>query len=54
MFGWMIVFALIVIAGALRLMAGHDGSAPAAFASAVFSLLLVIAVAARATRGRAW
>lgn len=53
MFGWIILFALIVIAGALQTITGH-GAAPAKLASTVFAFLFLIAVAARATRGRAW
>lgn len=53
MFGWMILFALIVVAGAVQTIAGN-GAASAKLVSTLFAILFLMAVAARATRGRAW
>ena len=53
MFGWIILFALIMVAGAVQAFTGY-GAGAAKFASTVFAFLLLIAVVARAARGRAW
>jgi hypothetical protein len=54
MFGWIILFALIVIAGAVQMIAGHTATDAGKLASALFAVLFLMAVVARARRGRAW
>jgi hypothetical protein len=54
MSGWIIVFALLVMAGLVTIVAGHAGAASAKLSSVVFAILFLIAVTARASRGRAW
>ncbi len=54
MLGWMILFALMVLIGALAMLIGAPAEASARMASSVFALLFVLAVLTRAARGRVW
>ena len=54
MLGWMILFALLVILSALRMLIGHTGDVSASFATLVFAALLLAGILTRAARGRAW
>jgi hypothetical protein len=54
MSGWMIVFALLMAAGAVPAFAEHAGAAAAKLACVVFAILFLASVTARAARGRAW
>jgi hypothetical protein len=51
MSGWLILFALLLIGGAA---AAQHGAASAKLASTMFAILFLIAVTARAARGRTW
>ena len=52
MLGWMILFAFMVIAGALLVLIGYP--AAASLACTLFAVLFLLGLATRAVRGRAW
>ena len=52
MLGWMIMFALIVILSAVRMLSGHPDPS-ARIASLLFAVLFLACVLTRAARGRA-
>lgn len=55
MLGWMILFAvMMVLLGAVGLLAGHSGFASVKMASIVFALLFLAGLLTRAARRRVW
>jgi hypothetical protein len=52
MLGWMIMFAVIVVVSAIRILSGHPDPS-ALLASFLFAALFVAGLLARAARGRA-
>ena len=54
MLGWLIMFALMVVLGAIFMLIGHPAEASARVASSVFAFLFLIGLLTRAARGRAW
>jgi hypothetical protein len=53
MLGWMILFALMVLIGAIAMLV-EPAEASARLASSVFALLFLLGLLARAARGRVW
>jgi len=53
MLGWMILFALIAVTGAILAAAGYPGFISARTTSLIFALLFLISVFTWAVRGRA-
>jgi hypothetical protein len=54
MLGWMILFAILVILSAIRMLTGHFGEPSATIASLLFSGLFLAGLVTRAARRRAW
>ena len=54
MLGWMILFALMVILGAVRMLSGHPADASVWMATVVFAVLFLAGLMTRVARGRAW
>lgn len=54
MLGWMIVFAFMVVLGAVLMLVGNAAAASVRMASGVFALLFLVGLLTRAARGRAW
>jgi hypothetical protein len=54
MLGWLILFALMVILGAVFILIGHPAESSARVASSIFALLFLLGLLTRAARGRAW
>jgi hypothetical protein len=53
MLGWMILFAIMVLIGAVAMLTGSF-SESARLASSVFAVLFLIGLLTRAVRGRVW
>ena len=53
MLGWMILFALMAVTGAVLAVAGYAGFIAATTTSLVFTLLFLISLLTWAVRGRA-
>jgi hypothetical protein len=54
MLGWMILFALMVILGAILMIIGSPAAASVRMASSIFAILFLLGLLTRAARGRAW
>lgn len=54
MLGWMILFAVMVVFGAIMAFGDYPAAAPARMASIVFALLFLIGLLTRVVRGRVW
>ena len=54
MLGWMILFALMAIAGAIRILVDPAAGASVAMACVLFTALFLAGLLTRAARGRAW
>ena len=54
MLGWLILFALMVLIGAVAMLAGTPAEASARLASSVFAILFLLGLLTRAARGRVW
>ena len=54
MLGWMILFAVMVLVGAIAMLVGNSAEASARMALSVFALLFILGLLTRAARGRVW